>query len=453
MWNSNGSTNTTYSYGATSTSFNRLYSAGSTSYTYDNNGNIKTETTGSVTKYYSYDFENRLTKVTQGSSTLGSYGYSPNGVRVLSIESGSSTVSLNMGVNVIYEKTIGQSSSNDYVFADGLLIVKLSGGTVYYYHQDNLGNTRLVTVGSQIQYSSSYQPYGPAYHPSGTDPVYKYTRKPQSPATGLYYYGARWYNTTLGRFLTRDPFRGRATEPQTMNPYSYVSNRPMTMVDPTGMLSTSLNYNRMVSCPTDFWGNLACKITHSPMPVVGGVMGGITLGVDAAPYVAEGITYVGVGLGGLLAADELGSLGGGSATTGIGVRSTGSSSRGGDAVLRNDHAGIVNPGPNVGSSVQGSSLERLPDYEIANVGGGPKYGEPARTPDEGRGWGQEKLPKEEPGGASTPWAILCGLSTAMGVGLGFEINAVTSNSGYAYPVEGGVGGLVLCTAAYAKWGR
>src|SRR5438445_7960652 len=94
MWNSNGSTNTTYSYGATSTSFNRLYSAGSTSYTYDNNGNIKTETTGSVTKYYSYDFENRLTKVTQGSSTLGSYGYSPNGVRLLSIESGSSTVSL-----------------------------------------------------------------------------------------------------------------------------------------------------------------------------------------------------------------------------------------------------------------------------------------------------------------------------------------------------------------------
>ena len=220
MWNSNGSTNTTYSYGATSTSFNRLYSAGSTSYTYDNNGNIKTETTGSVTKYYSYDFENRLTKVTQGSSTLGSYGYSPNGVRVLSIESGSSTVSLSMGVNVIYEKTIGQSSSNDYVFADGLLIVKLSGGTVYYYHQDHLGNTRLVTVGSQIQYSSSYQPYGPAYHPSGTDPVYKYTRKPQSPATGLYYYGARWYNTTLGRFLTRDPFRGRATEPQTCSRFT-----------------------------------------------------------------------------------------------------------------------------------------------------------------------------------------------------------------------------------------
>ena len=200
MWSSNGSTNTTYSYGATSTSFNRLYSAGSTSYSYDNNGNIKTETTGSVTKYYSYDFENRLTKVTQGSSTLGSYGYSPNGVRVLSIESGSSTVSVSTGVNVIYEKTIGQSTSNDYMFADGLLIVKLSGGTVYYYHQDHLGNTRLVTVGSQIQYSSSYQPYGPAYHPSGTDPVYKYTRKPQSPATGLYYYGARWYNTTLGRF-------------------------------------------------------------------------------------------------------------------------------------------------------------------------------------------------------------------------------------------------------------
>ena len=145
-------------------------------------------------------------------------------------------------------------------------------------------------------------------------------------------------------------------------------------------------------------------------------------------------------------------MGGGSATVGIGVRAPGSSSRGGDAVLRNDHAGIVNPGPNVGSSVQGSSLERLPDYEIANVGGGPKYGEPARTPDEGRGWGPEKLPKEDPGGASTPWGLICGLSGAAGVITGGVVSAETADTSLNYPLAGGLFGLAICGYAYLKWG-
>ena len=94
---------------------------------------------------------------------------------------------------------------------------------------------RLVTVGSSTSSSTNYRAYGLAYRPVGTEPVFKYTGKPQSQSTGLYYYGARWYNTTLARFLTRDPKNGQLTFPQSLNPYIYVLNNPLRYTNPTGM--------------------------------------------------------------------------------------------------------------------------------------------------------------------------------------------------------------------------
>ncbi len=157
-------------------------------------------------------------------------------MKILAVESGTTTISLNLGVNVLYEKqTVGHATTiNDYVYADGLLIAKLTGNSVLYYHQDQLGNTRLVTSGTTTSFSSNYQPYGAQYCSTGSDPVYKYTGKPQSAAIGLYYYGARWYNSTLGRFLTRDPNPGRLTNPQSLNLYIYVLNNPLRYTDPTG---------------------------------------------------------------------------------------------------------------------------------------------------------------------------------------------------------------------------
>ncbi len=230
LWLYQSPTNTTYSYG----SYDRLSSAGSTSYTYDNNGNRITQVAGGITTIYNYDFENRLTSVSQGSSTLGNYTYSPWGQRIQKVESGVTTVYLNTGVNVIYEKQ--GSTINDYVYSEGLLIGKLSGANTYYFHQDLLGNTRLVTSGGSTTFSSNYQPFGPQYGPTGTDPTYKYTGKPQDSATGLYYYGARYYDTAIGRFLSRDSIFGGLFDPQSSQPYSYVNNDPERMVDPTGHL-------------------------------------------------------------------------------------------------------------------------------------------------------------------------------------------------------------------------
>jgi murein DD-endopeptidase MepM/ murein hydrolase activator NlpD len=52
---------------------------------------------------------------------------------------------------------------------------------------------------------------------------------------GQYYYNARWYDPTLGRFITEDPARDGD------NWYAYVSNNPLAYIDPTGLLEKIIN--------------------------------------------------------------------------------------------------------------------------------------------------------------------------------------------------------------------
>ena len=53
----------------------------------------------------------------------------------------------------------------------------------------------------------------------------------------LYYFNARWYDPGLGRFITEDPIKDG------INWHVYVANNPMTMIDPTGLWSSSGNSN------------------------------------------------------------------------------------------------------------------------------------------------------------------------------------------------------------------
>lgn len=227
---SNDTTLTSYTYGT----YNRLLGTNSTEYAYDGNGNVKAKTVGSTTTSYTYGFEDRLTRVEQGSSVLGAYAYNPFGQMVKKTESGATTVYLYGGLNVLHEKQ--GTTQNDYVYAGGLLIARLSGTSVWYFHQDHLGSTRLVTNGSTTEFSTNYQPFGPQYGASGADPGYKYTGKPYSSATGLYYSFQRWYDPEIGRFISQDIVPGSISQPQTLNRYAYVANSPTNYVDPTGMI-------------------------------------------------------------------------------------------------------------------------------------------------------------------------------------------------------------------------
>src|SRR5438128_12186600 len=80
------------------------------------------------------------------------------------------------------------------------------GSAVSYLHEDNIGSIRFVSssTGSQV-FSSNYIPYGPQYGASGTPDEFLYAGKIYDGSTGFYYSGARYYDPTIGRFVTKTP--------------------------------------------------------------------------------------------------------------------------------------------------------------------------------------------------------------------------------------------------------
>src|SRR5690554_6918678 len=66
---------------------------------------------------------------------------------------------------------------------------------------------------------------------------YKYTGQKEVVSIGLYYYGARYYDPEIARFITEDSYSGEIGNPQSQNLYVYVMNNPLRYVDPSGMYS------------------------------------------------------------------------------------------------------------------------------------------------------------------------------------------------------------------------
>jgi lysozyme len=90
-------------------------------------------------------------------------------------------------------------------------------------------------------WEATYLPYGQEWNPpSGSGPVspnhYKFTGKERDPESGLDYFGARYYTSLTGRFISPDlpGIDQHLTNPQTLNLYVYARNNPLAYTDPTG---------------------------------------------------------------------------------------------------------------------------------------------------------------------------------------------------------------------------
>ena len=69
-------------------------------------------------------------------------------------------------------------------------------------------------------------------------PSYKFTGKERDQESGLDYFGARYYASSMGRFSSPDPsglYYANPANPQSLNLYSYARNNPLIGTDPTGM--------------------------------------------------------------------------------------------------------------------------------------------------------------------------------------------------------------------------
>jgi RHS repeat-associated protein len=218
---------------------NSTSNGASVTYSYDPEGNLLTKNSGSTQWTYNWNVQGELLKASNISGTQGYYAYDGLGRRIESRETATNYLFYGyLGTETLADQ--GSSTPNDdYVYADGLRIACVTGSsgpnpTTIYYHEDALGSTRLVTSTTKsVLFSDSYQPYGQDNSATGSQ-TYKFTGKPVSQTTGLYYDFQRWYDPWLGRFISKDPETGNLHNPQNSNPYSYALNSPQSYVDPDG---------------------------------------------------------------------------------------------------------------------------------------------------------------------------------------------------------------------------
>jgi RHS repeat-associated protein len=212
-------------------SSNELTAAASAaSYTYDNNGNTLTKTDSTGTMAYTWDFENRLTSVHPPSQTTVTFKYDPFGRR---IQKGGS-VYMYDGANLIEEADAAGNLVVRYVFGSGIdeSLAASRGATWEFYQADGLGSiTSLSTTAGTLSDSFVYDSFGNVTSSTGTfAQPFRYTGREWDAETGLYYYRARYFDPSAGRFLSEDPIRFQGGA----NFYRYTHNSPLNWIDPSG---------------------------------------------------------------------------------------------------------------------------------------------------------------------------------------------------------------------------
>jgi len=136
----------------------------------------------------------------------------------------------------VYEVNATTGVTTSYYFFGGQRVAMRQGAVVYWLHGDHVGSASLTTSGSgQIVSQQRYKPYGQTRWISGTIPTdRRFTDQRSDSYINMYQLGARWYSPVLGRFISADSIVPDPVNPQALNRYSYVYNRPLNLIDPSG---------------------------------------------------------------------------------------------------------------------------------------------------------------------------------------------------------------------------
>jgi RHS repeat-associated protein len=137
-------------------------------------------------------------------------------------------------IGKLYECTSGTCIK--YIFAGSNRVAMKTGSTINYYHPDHLGSSSVMTDSSGIMKEEIYYyPFGKTRSNTGTLNVkHKFTGQELDDETGLYNYGARYYDPAIGRFVSADSIVPDFSDPQSLNRYSYCRNNPVIITDPSG---------------------------------------------------------------------------------------------------------------------------------------------------------------------------------------------------------------------------
>jgi len=203
------------------------------SYTYDANGNLIARS-GLALKY---DAENRLVKISNASGYVARFIYDGDGKRVKRVDNAGTVIH----IGPHYERNVGTGADTTDTVTKMYwaqlgpirrLIAVRKGTDLTYLHHDHLGSTKKLSTAST---PFKYYPYGTMFQEPASPPTDNlYTGQKRDLSTGLYFYGARYYDSAIGRFVQPDSVIPSPGNPQSLNRYSYCVNNPLKYADPTG---------------------------------------------------------------------------------------------------------------------------------------------------------------------------------------------------------------------------
>jgi|GEM_PF-970129 len=221
-------------------------------YEYDARGNLTdvslysdgvTDTQIGVTTSYTYDARDHL--ISYGTSlndviltTDATYTYDHRGNRV---EQTTGTITtdylwdeFSQYEDVLLEST--PSNTISYTLAQGMLLSQTKNNNTSYFLQDAQNSTVALADGSTgaVSSSYSYDAFGNLDDSTTLETNYLYTGQQYDVTTELYSLRARYYDTGIGRFMSRDTWEYDYANPVELNRYVYTANNPTTYIDPSG---------------------------------------------------------------------------------------------------------------------------------------------------------------------------------------------------------------------------
>ena len=246
---------TTYAYN----DLNQITRAGDINYTWDNAGNLvsQTTTTGVLVASYTYDCHNRMVSAnvnTNSSPVIETYEYDYLGNRTAKTSGGvrtEYTTDLSTGCSQVLKAKTG---SDSVYYTRGFELISRHEGSAasYYIYDGGLSVRALTNEAGTVTDTLVFDAFGNETEKTGsTDNSYGFQGE-EKDETGLYYLRARYMDPNTGTFTSMDTYGGSLSDPMSLHKYLFANSNPVMYSDPSGHNATLVETDTVVAIITIF---------------------------------------------------------------------------------------------------------------------------------------------------------------------------------------------------------
>jgi len=211
-----------------------------TVYTFDPADQLLSRTGGgSATWSYSYDSWGRTVSASgPGSTPLITYAYDPLDRLLSRNRSGTTITYAYTGQTQDVASSTTGAATTAYASTPGGPLAQSTGGVIKVFEPNLHGDLAVMaSTSATVTGTEAYSPWGEKRSVSGdaASALFSFQSDPTDADTGLVDEGARNYDPSQGRFVTRDTLFGSLNSPMSLNQFVYGEDNPVSLTDPDGM--------------------------------------------------------------------------------------------------------------------------------------------------------------------------------------------------------------------------